>query len=80
MKTRSLFLALVCSQLLTACATQPDVQAALADPDKQLAADPTAARPRPLTRRQVIAEMERARSAGEMDFAASEASLDARHL
>jgi len=72
MKTQFLFLALVCSQLLAACATQAD----LADPDRLLAAEPTAAGPQPWTRQQVVAELERARQAGEMDFADSEASLD----
>ncbi|HEY8879963.1 MAG TPA: DUF4148 domain-containing protein [Roseateles sp.] len=73
MKTVFLFLALVCSQLLAACATTTD-------PDKLLATEPTAAGPQPWTREQVLAELERARQAGEMDFAESEASLDApRH-
>jgi predicted outer membrane protein len=72
MKTRFLFLALVGSQLLAACATQAD----LADPDKLMAAEPTAAGPQPLTRQQVIADMERARRAGDMDYANSEASLE----
>ncbi len=71
MKTQLLFLALVCSQLLAACATPAD----LADPDKLLAAEPTAAGPQSLTRQQVIAELERARQAGDMDYANSEASL-----
>lgn len=50
---------------------------AMPDPDKLMAAEPTSAGPRagPLTRRQVIAEIERARRAGEMDFAAAEAGL-----
>ena len=59
-----------------ACAAQADVRLALANPDKLLAAEPTAAGPRTLTRRQVVAEIERARRAGEMDFAASEVNLD----
>jgi len=74
MKTRFLFLALVCSQLLAACATQPDASAV--DPEQLLATEPTAAGPQPRTRQQVVAELERARRAGEMDFADSEASLD----
>lgn len=75
MKTRFLLLALVCSPLLVACATQAE----LADPDQLLAAEPTAAGPQPLTRRQVIAELERARKSGDMDYANSEASLEALH-
>ena len=58
------------------CAAQADMRLALADPNKLLATEPTAAGPRPLTRRQVVAEIERARRAGEMDFAASEVNLD----
>lgn len=73
MKTRFLFLALVCSQLLAACATQAD----LADPDQLLAAEPTAAGPQSLSRQQVIDELERARKGGDMDYADSEASLEA---
>jgi hypothetical protein len=54
-----------------------DRTAAMPDPDKLMAAEPTSAGPlaRPLTRQQVVAEIERARRAGEMDFAAFEASL-----
>jgi len=62
------------------CSRQEERLALLSDPARLMAAEPTAAGPRDtaLTRRQVIAELERARRAGEMDFAAFEAGLDAR--
>ena len=53
-----------------------------ADPGKMMADEPTAAGPRTAmpTRQQVVAEIDRARRAGEMDFAAAEVSLDSpRH-
>ncbi|CAM3800489.1 hypothetical protein [Roseateles saccharophilus] len=56
-----------------ACPMHAEARTAMADPDKLLASEPTAAGP--MTRSQVVAEIERARRAGEMDFAASEASL-----
>jgi len=48
------------------------------DPGKLITEEPTAAGPRTMapTRQQVVAEIERARRSGEMDFAASEIGLD----
>ena len=61
------------------CEIRMSQAAAMPAPDKLLAADPPGAGPRPAapTRSQVVDEIGRARLAGELDWAAMEAGLDA---
>lgn len=65
----------------THCAMRSETMAAMPDPGKLMAEEPTAAGPRMAapTRRQVLAELERARRAGEMDYAAVEIGVAAQH-
>jgi len=69
------------AQPAAAYPARADKMATMPDPDKLLATEPTSAGLRagalsgPPTRRQVVAEIERARRAGEMDFAAFETGL-----
>ena len=61
------------------CEVRTSQASAMPAPDKLLAAEPPGAGPQPaaLTRSQVIDEISRARRAGELDWAAMEAGLDA---
>jgi hypothetical protein len=65
------------AQSATYPARADKMAATMPDPDKLLATEPTSAGrlAGPPTRQQVVAEIERARRAGEMDFAAFETGL-----